>query len=481
MKRLLILVFICLTFQLPAQVVKISGVEQQWANTDIVIYKYANFISHVEQELGRCTVDAAGNFNLQFPIHEITYAYMRLGADKGIIFLEPDSVYQIKLPPRVDKTDADKVNPFYLEEEFYIGITNANEHSLNYMIQEFELRYNKFIEVNATKFTKSGSKQLVEGAINKLDSIFPFAKNKYFNVYKKYRYATLRQLAFERNRTNNIKKYFCNNNFYAENVAFMQMFNQTFNDFLEYVSDDKEKIQPITDAITNKNISDLRKIVSNKLKSNSDTLDEMVLLKTLFDGYYQDLIPEKNVIALLEAFISQSSIDINRTIANNLIDRLNKLVVGTEAPNFTLTNSDNKLISLKQFAGKFVYINFAQQKNYTCLQEFELLKAIAENYKEILVVVTICGDESLTEMKKWFAQKNYSWYLLHYAKQPEVLEKYNIAAYPVYYLVSPEGKLVMSPAATPTEDFDYYFKEFVLSWERQQQINKESNYRYNQH
>jgi hypothetical protein len=41
-----------------------------------------------------------------------------------------------------------------------------------------------------------------------------------------------------------------------------------------------------------------------------------------------------------------------------------------------------------------------------------------------------------------------------YDRQPDVLKEYDIRAFPTYFLIGPDGKLILSPAPSPSEDFE---------------------------
>jgi len=45
--------------------------------------------------------------------------------------------------------------------------------------------------------------------------------------------------------------------------------------------------------------------------------------------------------------------------------------------------------------------------------------------------------------------------------QPEVLKEYDIRAFPTYFLIGPDGKLILSPAPSPAEDFEQRLFEIM--------------------
>jgi hypothetical protein len=52
---------------------------------------------------------------------------------------------------------------------------------------------------------------------------------------------------------------------------------------------------------------------------------------------------------------------------------------------------------------------------------------------------------------------SYPWTFLHFSNQPDLLDDYDIRGYPSYFLIGPEGRLILSPAPSPVENFESTF------------------------
>ena len=118
-------------------------------------------------------------------------------------------------------------------------------------------------------------------------------------------------------------------------------------------------------------------------------------------------------------------------------------------------DKDGTLVSLSDLKGKYVYLNFCTCNSYSCIKEFDLLKKLAIKYKDYkLVIVTIAIDESREQMANYVNKTKLNWLFLYYGNQPDILKTYDIRAFPTYYLIGPDGKLIMSPAPSPGENFE---------------------------
>jgi L-2-hydroxyglutarate oxidase LhgO len=67
----------------------------------------------------------------------------------------------------------------------------------------------------------------------------------------------------------------------------------------------------------------------------------------------------------------------------------------------------------------------------------------------------ISTEENFESMKRFVESKNYPWTVLHYGNQEEILKKYNVKVMPAYFFITPDGKLSLSPAPSPSEKIEW--------------------------
>jgi hypothetical protein len=80
----------------------------------------------------------------------------------------------------------------------------------------------------------------------------------------------------------------------------------------------------------------------------------------------------------------------------------------------------------------------------------------AAYFKKHLQVVTILYADRFSDMADFLLLRDYNWPFLFVSPQSEVLDKYNVRVFPTYYLISPKGKMLRSPADPPDKEFDQY-------------------------
>lgn len=470
MKHIGLILFIILLFSsisLSKDVI-IKGQAVSYAGDTLTLYTYNDFITRTEKPLGNCVVAKNGDFQFRVSVNQTVFAFIYLGVYKGIMYIEPGKTYKIKLPEKKEPTTADYLNPFFQEAEMYLGILDISETDLNYLIIKFEDLYNNYLESNYPLILRYGRNSGVDSAIQIIEKEFEGVENSYFLNYKKYQFASLRHIAYERNIEYAIEKYFVNQPVLYDNTGYMYFFNQIFKNFFSYYSNLPDGNQ-LPKAIAGDKKADSVRIHLSKVLGADKSLLEPVLLKGLFDAFYSGDFVKDDIIALLNNYLATTGNNkTNSLIAENIYKKITRLLTGYPAPAFSLQNRQGKTISLSDFNGKYVYLNFCTTKSFTCLQHLELLKRIHNKYNEVLEVVTVVVDVEFDEMLQLVKDNNYNWYFLDFKTGKNILKKYRVVAYPTYYLIDKYGNIALSPAMAPNEDFD---ESFLAIW-NQNRINE---------
>lgn len=114
-----------------------------------------------------------------------------------------------------------------------------------------------------------------------------------------------------------------------------------------------------------------------------------------------------------------------------------------KAPSFTLSG-DKGTISLKQFRGKVVYLDFWASWCVPCRKSFPWMNMMQEKYKsEGLVVLGINLDESKEAAKK-FLQQVPANFTIAYDPDGETPGQYHVEVMPTSYVVDRKGNIVLA-------------------------------------
>lgn len=129
-----------------------------------------------------------------------------------------------------------------------------------------------------------------------------------------------------------------------------------------------------------------------------------------------------------------------------LIQKINLLAPGTDAPDFELTTPEGNILSLKEFRGQVVLIDFWASWCAPCLGEMPNLKAIYQKYHDKgLEVIGISMDHNKAAWTRSIAKEALPWHhasSLKGMKRCPVAEAYQVLAIPKLYIINKEGKII---------------------------------------
>lgn len=433
----------------------IKGVAPDYAGTEIVFSKHTDYISYTEKEAGKARVDGNGYFEIELDIRDITYVFSSIGIYKAYLFVEPSGIHEIELPARKDRTTNEKINPFFEETFVHIAVLNENENGLNRQIAIFDAEYEELFG------------NVVQGIVDvsragTLDSMILLVENNYrdnlhhsfFDAYRKYRYGFLQHVSMQQKSRSISNELFLNQPVLYNNPAYMELFNQVYSKYFLFFGRTKEGRKIYDDIGKRRSLTSLKNTLSSDDVLKEENLLEFVILKGLHDGFYTADFSRKDLLFILDSIPIVTKNQNHSEIAGLIRSKVTRLMVGYEPPALQLTDREGNIKTLADFAGKYVYLNFCTPASYSCLSEFETLKWLQGKHADYLEVVTVLVDEDLESMQAFLKIRPYVWPFLFYGDQPRILKEYDVRTFPAYYLLDRTGKLILSPAPSPSENFE---------------------------
>jgi len=133
---------------------------------------------------------------------------------------------------------------------------------------------------------------------------------------------------------------------------------------------------------------------------------------------------------------------------------LNAAAVGSVAPDFTLQNEKGRMISLKDFAGKYVVLEFWGTWCGYCIKELPRLKTCHSKYHNKVEFIGISYKDNRQSWLKAISKYELNWTNL-LAENDEVRDKYGVEGFPTKIIIDNEGKIVLK---TTGESDEFYHK-----------------------
>lgn len=138
-------------------------------------------------------------------------------------------------------------------------------------------------------------------------------------------------------------------------------------------------------------------------------------------------------------------------LRNSSYERLKKRfvkeLVSIPAPSFTLTDLDGKKVTLEDFKGKTVILDFWATWCGPCIVSFPTMQKMVDKYKDdtsikFIFINTKDYDDKTTErVKDFLAEDNYKFYILLDDKYNKTANDYALSGIPTKIVIDKEGKI----------------------------------------
>jgi len=456
---------------------EIHGNAPDYAGSELIFYKYKDRITFMNEELFRLNVDTSGNFSTSVNIDQITYVFGEFGIYHAYFFLEPDKDYELILPPLARMEKKDIFNPFFTPERIQIGIKGMKKTDLNYLIMDFDYYYYKYHDLRFLDVYTQGLETDVDTFINEINQRYEYSENSYFQAYKKYRIASLKNLATQKQYESAITyAYFSKDSILYDNPAYMDLFNNMYENYFDryLVSMNGKYLYAIINY--GHSVKRLNALFSQHYELRNKNFRELVILKGLNDSFANKNLSWLPLLLTLDSVHLSTDVRMHKMIAQNIADNTLSLAKGTIAPPFELPDTAGVLHQLSDYRGKYVYLHFANTTTYTSQAEFQLVKNIFEKYKGYCIFLTILTDEDREAAKEFMIENEYNWNYLFTEINSEVISTYKVSTYPTYYFISQKGNLQMSPAPSPTEDFELHLFKVIEGKNQPGQKDLDNNF-----
>lgn len=462
---------ICFLFTasfIKAQKTSISFKQKTYSNDSIVVFCLSDYITENQKQLAYEKVNDTGYFECSFTINRITQIFIPIGIFQVSLYVEPGKTYHILVPPKKKLDVEDELNPFFVPVNILAGIKESDSTELNSLIRNFDEMYEIFISKYFNNMYYLAKKSIPDSAISAMYKKFEWASNSYFKTYLEYKTNFLRYMAYERDNNYVIKYRFNSFRVSYDNISYMSMFNDIFKHYFSVSVSKNWGSKIFEDIAKSKSPWELHQTLKNNPALTNDTLIDLVILKGLHDAFYAGKIaeyrsfPKKQLLMTLDSMICCALTPEFKIIANNIKEKVTPMMPGTEAPSFSILNLDSVPICLSEFRGKYLYLNFFDIRSYTFLNELSLLSNISNKFTKELDVITIICNGNISQTKELIKNNEYKWHFLISEKPKKLISSYNIKALPSFYLIDPYGKIILSPAPGPDNNFEKIFSTILL-------------------
>jgi hypothetical protein len=453
MRSLFILLILTLGVQCSfAKKVKLFGQHAAYANTQIKVLCYDDAFSKTEKELAILQLDKQGQFSVEFEIAETQMVFLPLGVFRGYFFAEADKSYQLSLPPRRDLSSSQKIDPFFKSQDIQLGFRNADKNGLNNLIRKFDNQFDNFINKNFDAIYKQGSSSIGVEFVKQMKSDYTQDKNAYFQVYLKYRLGFIDYLASPEAYISLENKYFAKQALELNNTAYTTLFNKIYANSLGSAFHRREKSKFNKALESSDPYQNLNKLMQSYSVYQDNNFRDLLLAKAVFNAIENAILTRRKAIAILKQINQNSQDDRVGKLTKNYLAKLSHLLKNTSVPDFKVGD-----ITLEDYKGKYLYLNFCNTTNSVWDNDLESLKKLHEAFGKDIEFLSLANDVDPIRFKNRLKQKEITWPIVLIDKDNPILKDYKIKVFPTYIIINPEGKVYQYPARGPHDGVEKIF------------------------
>ncbi|MDR2651781.1 MAG: TlpA family protein disulfide reductase [Prevotellaceae bacterium] len=420
----------------------------------LTLCKYDNYITKKEKKLAECTIDSAGYSSVFIDIDDIQYVFMHHEKLIYYFFVKPDSDINVTFSEKELLDEKEKLNPFF--EPLYIpaNVTVANGDNLNQQLMDIDNKSDDII-LTVAKNKKENDKHFKDSLLIVFKNSLSRSDSEFVNDYAKYRVASIEYLFKLKTLKNLQTEYFADKPILYQNPAYCELLNH-INDkyFLHRTQQAQGNV--FRQAVNKGNLVEIRKMLSQNDYLNNKDFCDFLILQNAYNEFYDSNFSRSALLEIVNA-VAQDASNANKIIAEDIRNAIVNLLAGYSPPDFELVDIHGNKKSLQSFSGKYVYLGFFSVNSYGCIQDFYLMKQLSKKFGEKINFVSICID-SKADIENFITTEQIDWTFLLCDNSKDIIKKYDVRTFPTYYLIDKNGKLLKSPAPSPSENIYQVFE-----------------------
>jgi len=175
---------------------------------------------------------------------------------------------------------------------------------------------------------------------------------------------------------------------------------------------------------------------------NNDDADLSPFIIKMYIAQFHEMGKVKPLYDLLTERVKATTY--GKMLANDFYES-SETTIGNQAPDFELIDSNNEIIKLSDFSGRYLVIDFWGSWCKPCRISHPKLVQTVEKYKSKgLQMLGIAADKENDEWLQAIKDDKLTWQHVNAYTQPgtDVLSLYSIKAFPTKVIISPEGEIV---------------------------------------
>ena len=426
---------------LNAQNVTITGRSNK-TETLIRLFTYEDLINETGVLLDQGQTDEKGHFILEGNVKQILPARIYVGLEYVDLILSPKATYDIEII-----VPEQKENVSYFEKELpTIRVKRASDQGIYRQIIYSEEISNRYLIEHFNQIYRGRQVRYIDSIQNAINREVPDIKSDYVKNHNRYKIAAIRLGISADGSKKVIKDYYEGQPVLYTHSAYMDLFKELFDGYFNSAVYDTHLLN---DAFAEGPNAFKKYLDNDPLMAKNPRLAELITIYNLQKLCYGDRNTSRLAKDHLNHIKSQTKHTEHKTIIDDFFTKYNRLAPGTDAPEFTLKDSDGKEVSLSDFKNGLVLLQFVDGYSAVSEHQFAELRGLHYQWQDTVQILTIATHDKMDFFKKQFAEKRQDWPLLDLGDNILLLEAYNVRTFPEYILIRKDNKIGEAPAPSP--------------------------------
>ena len=442
MKRWIITVFsILLSLGLNAQNVIITGRSNK-TETMIRLFVYEDLLNETGILLGQGQTDEKGHFILEGTVKQILPARIYVGLEYVDLILSPNATYDIE----IIVPEQQEYRSYFEKELPTIRVKRASDKGLYRQIIQSEEIINGYLIEHFNQIYRGRQVRYIDSIQNAINHELPDIKSDYAKAFNRYKIAAIRLGISTDGGKRIIKDYYDGQPVLYTQNAYIDLFKELFGGYFNGASYDGHLLN---DAFHEGPDSFKKYLDTDPFMAKNPRLAELITIYNLQRLCYGDRGTSRLAKDHLNYLKGQTKYVEHKAIINNFFSKFNHLAPDTPAPEFSLKDSDGKVVSLSDYKQGLVLLQFVDGVSPVSERQFAELRSLHHQWQDTIQILTIAPHDKMDVIKQQFAEKRQDWPLLDLGDNILLLEAYNVRTFPEYILIKRGNKIGEAPAPSP--------------------------------
>lgn len=422
----------------------IQGSIEDFNQKKLKVAVVEDFITSKKVFLAETTIEN-NQFRISIHLKNVAQLFLKVEDKESSFFAESGKVYNLQLNYDPSKNEGQAYNKVL---DLKMSFPKAGE--LNQVIKDFNTEMRNFFTEHHEKFIVKNAHNETEKFIQRIEADEKYKQHPFVNQYVRYALANLKHIN-RAPREELFNTYLKNQKVLLQHKEYMNFFIQFYQKDFEQFCITKEGALLLRAIMFEKDLEKSLTIIKENKKFLQTELSELYFINGLFEVFHKKTIDTESNFAMLNQIAEKGSNEGIRSLAKSVSEDLKSYSKQKVAPLFSLYNQENELISLNDFKGKPIYLNFWADWSIPSLKQLSIINKLHQDYGDKIHFISINLDESTAPMNRLIEQNNFKWTFLHYNNDYEIREKYEVRAVPSYYLIDKKGNFINAYAPGPAE------------------------------